>query len=156
MSAMPMTAAPNSPDSTPAPRSGIYLGFDYGSKRIGVASGQRITGTANPVVTLNTHNGKPDWTAIEALIEEWHPEALIVGIPVRGDGGDNPITPSARRFARQLAGRYRLPVHEIDELLSSVEAGHIESEHWRGKPTPIDARAAQIILQTWLMQNTHG
>lgn len=149
-----MTAAPPSTASPPTP--GIYLGFDFGTRRIGVASGQRITATANPVVTLATRNGKPDWDAITQLIDEWHPEALIVGIPLRHDGSDNPVTKAAQRFARQLEGRYRLPVHEVDELLSSVEAGHIESEHWHGKRTPIDSRAAQIILQTWLMQHAHG
>ena len=151
---MPMTAVPPMPAAPPT--TGIYLGFDFSTRRIGVASGQRITATANPVVTLATRNGKPDWDAITRLIEEWRPEALIVGIPLRHDGSENPVTKAARRFARQLDGRYRLPVHEVDELLSSVEAGHIESEHWRGKRTPIDARAAQIILQTWLLQTPHS
>lgn len=156
---MSTTAVTPTSRSRSAARTGIFLGFDFGTQRIGVAAGQRITHTASPVVTLNTCNGKPDWPAISQLIEVWQPEALIVGIPRRHDDSDNPVTPAAQRFARQLAGRYRLAVHEVDELLSSVEAAHIEAAQRHGKSAPVDARAAQIILQTWLLDQrepAHG
>lgn len=156
---MSTTAVTPTSASPTAARTGIFLGFDFGTQRIGIAAGQGITRTASPVVTLNTCNGKPDWRAISLLIETWQPEGLIVGIPRRHDGSDNPVTAAAQRFARQLAGRYRLAVHAVDELLSSVEAAHIEVAQWHGKSAPVDARAAQIILQTWLLdqgRDDHG
>lgn len=131
------------------------LGFDYGLKRIGVAVGQELTGTANPLQTLTVGDGGIDWTAIGRLIAEWQADALVVGVPFNMDGSEHDMTLAARRFARRLAGRYGLPVYEIDERLSSVEAAHALREQGqrpgrRRQPGTIDRQAAQIILQTWL------
>ncbi len=128
------------------------LGFDYGLKRIGVAVGQELTRTANALETLHVPESGIDWSAIGALIDEWQAEALVVGIPLNMDGSEHEMTLAARRFARRLQGRYRLPVYEIDERLSSVEAEHAlrargERRHRRGE---VDREAAQVILQTWL------
>jgi putative Holliday junction resolvase len=98
------------------------IGFDYGSKRLGVAVGQTLTATAHPLATLPVKNQQIDWARISALIEEWQPDALVVGLPKHADGSDNAITLAVRRFCQQLQKRYQLPVHTIDETLSSVAA----------------------------------
>ncbi len=133
------------------------LGFDFGEKRIGIATGQVITGSASPLTTLNAVNQKPDWDAIAKIINEWHPDALIVGIPKYLDGSESEMTKRAERFSRQLEGRFKLPVHTINEALSSFEA---EQELQKNKKIDqhnkqeIDKMAAAIIVQSWLEQNT--
>ncbi len=124
------------------------MGFDYGSKRIGVAIGQSLTTSARPLTIVPVKNRQIDWARISALIQEWQPDALVVGLPKHADGSDNPITVAARRFSRQLHGRYQLPVHTIDETLSSVAA----AEKISRKGGDLDAIAAQIILETWLSE----
>ncbi|MDM8568724.1 Holliday junction resolvase RuvX [Thiotrichales bacterium HSG1] len=123
----------------------MYLmGFDYGSKRIGVAIGQTITATASPLTIVAVKNKQIDWAKINSLVQEWQPNELIVGLPSHDDGSDNIITIAVQRFCRQLHGRYHLPVHTIDERLSSFAA----AERVSGSE-PLDAVAAQIILETW-------
>ncbi|MCK4743511.1 MAG: Holliday junction resolvase RuvX [Sulfuriflexus sp.] len=136
------------PDSAPQ----TLLGFDYGEKRTGVAVGQSLTSTATGLTTLHSKQQKMDWPAIEALIKEWQPDALVVGIPVHMDGTEQPMTLAARKFSRQLHGRFQLPVFEAEERLSSVEA-----EEYLGSTedkAAIDKEAARIILQSWL--NSQG
>ena len=133
------------------------LGFDFGEQRIGVASGQTITASASPVTTLTAVNQKPDWQAIEKLIEDWRPDALIVGIPTYLDGSPSDMTRRAQRFGRQLQGRFNLPVYEVNESLTSFEA---EQELKKNKKLgqhnkqDIDKMAAAIIVQSWLEQNS--
>ncbi|MCK5876825.1 MAG: Holliday junction resolvase RuvX [Candidatus Marithrix sp.] len=122
----------------------MYLmGFDYGSKKIGVAIGQTITATASPLAIVSVKNKQIDWLNISSLVQEWQPNELVVGLPKNNDGSDSIMTIAAQRFSRQLHGRYHLPVHTIDERLSSVAA----AERTSGQ---LDAVAAQIILETWL------
>lgn len=121
------------------------LCFDYGSKRIGTAVGQAITGTATPLNTINCYHNKPDWASIEKLIHEWLPDAIIVGIPLNMDGSSQAITEAAAKFARQVEGRFNLPVFGMDERLSTFEA-----KKRSGLDTNIDSIAAQAILETWL------
>ncbi|UQB41699.1 Holliday junction resolvase RuvX [Thiomicrospira microaerophila] len=123
---------------------GLVLGFDFGLKRIGIASGQTLTGSSGPLTTLTSHQGKTDWDGITKLINEWQPKALIVGLPLRLDGTEQPFTQNARKFGQRLHGRYQKPVFFVEEQLSSFEAEQ------RNLKTPIDAHAAQIILQNWL------
>ena len=129
------------------------LGFDFGLKRIGLATGQTITGTASPLVTLEAVNQQPDWQSIETQIRQWKPDALIVGIPYQPDGGESDITRAARNFSRKLEQRFNLPVYTIDESLSSYEAEEqlrqdmIISKHNKHE---IDKMAAAIIVQSWL------
>ena len=127
------------------------LGFDYGRKRIGVAVGQRLTQSASALTTVRARDGKPDWPVIGQLIEEWKPDALVVGIPYHMDGSEQDMTRAARRFCRQLEGRYGLPVHETDERLSSyvVELNQPLNRHG---DQDIDSQAARLILQDWLQQ----
>jgi putative Holliday junction resolvase len=121
--------------------------FDYGEKRIGVAVGQDVTETATPLETIPVRRGRPDWQRIEALIREWQPGALVVGDPVTMDGARQRATEAADRFARQLSGRFRLPVHRADERMSSLEA-----RSRLGRTRDLDAVAAQVILESWLAE----
>ncbi len=122
--------------------------FDYGEKRIGIAVGQTLTATATPLATITSKNGKPDWHRISDIISQWQPHALIIGIPVDMDGSRQQITDLAEKFARQLEGRYHLPVHYADERLSSYEARR------RLKDVKnLDPVAAQIILESWLAEH---
>ena len=127
------------------------LGFDYGRKRIGVAVGQQITCSANALTTVTARDGKPDWDSIGNLMREWKPDALVVGIPYHMDGTEQEMTLAARRFCRQLAGRYHLPVYEADERLSSWQVEQ-QTREQHSKCSDIDRQAARIILQDWLQQ----
>ncbi len=131
------------------------LGFDYGLRRIGVAVGQTLTATATPLTTVHAQDGRPAWEAIERLLAEWSPKALVVGLPLNMDGTEHEMTHAARDFAAQLHSRYHKPVHLVDERLSSLEAERIlaaQGKRGRGGRTDIDKIAAQLILQSWLAQ----
>ncbi len=129
-----------------------YLGFDFGLKRIGVAVGQDLTRSATPLHTIAASNGKPDWAIVAKLIEQWRPRALIVGLPLNMDGTETDITPRARRFGNQLRERYRLPVHWMDERLSTLEAERLIAQSGSKRGADSDKLAAQLILQSWLVQ----
>jgi putative Holliday junction resolvase len=116
-----------------------YLAFDFGTRRVGVATGNTLTRSAQPLRTLAL-DGEARFHAIEALICEWQPSALVVGVPFHPDGAPHDNTLRARRFARQLQGRFKLPVHEVDERYTTTEA------HSRGADD-IDAASAAIILE---------
>ena len=133
------------------PENGCILGFDYGERRIGVAVGEHLTRTARPLTTLTSRDGKPDWTAIHRLLEEWHPARLVVGLPLHLDGKEQSMTDRARRFGNQLHGRFGLPVSYADERLTSAEATRLLAGKGRNKAA-IDKVAAQLILQSWLEQ----
>lgn len=129
------------------------LGFDYGKKRIGLATGQTITHSATPCKTLPQIDGNPDWTGIAAEIEEWQPQALIVGMPYHTDGGENRMTAACRQFCYELQKRFKLPVIEVNEVLSSQQAEDILKENIkinRHNKHEIDRMAAAIIVQRWL------
>lgn len=132
----------------------VYLGFDFGYKRIGVAVGQRLTCSASPLSTITAKLGIPDWGVIEKLIAQWRPDALIVGIPTCIDGGELYTTAAARRFAKQLRKRFALPVHLVDERLTTKEArSHLfeQGGYRKMKQTEVDGIAACIILEQWLL-----
>ncbi|MEX0951318.1 MAG: Holliday junction resolvase RuvX [Gammaproteobacteria bacterium] len=127
------------------------LGFDVGEKRIGVAVGQTLTATASPLITIAVTNNRPDWAGITQLIEDWQPQALVVGIPLTMTDARQPMTERAEKFMRQLQGRYKLPTYGIDERLSSYEAQtRLRSSY------DVDPAAAQVILETWLADNVPG
>ena len=135
----------------------VYLGFDFGYKRIGVAVGQRLTGSASPLSTLDAKLGVPNWDLIQKLIKEWRPQALIVGLPRCIDNTEQYTTKAARGFARQLQERFALPVHMVDERLSTVEAraNLFEQGGYRKiKKSEVDSIAACIILEQWLQQHS--
>ena len=126
----------------------ILLCFDYGKKRIGLAVGQTITGTATALEIINVINTKPDWLAIERFIKEWNPSRLIIGHPYTLEGERQEMTDAAEKFSRQLHGRFNLPVELVEEQLSSFEARR-ELKSTR----ELDAVAARLILETWLNEN---
>lgn len=133
------------------------LGFDFGLKRTGVAVGQTITRSANALTTVKSREpGQVNWQAIEKLLQEWQPDALVVGIPVTLDNQEQPITQAARRFANRLRARYSLPVFEVDERLTSRTARNEfiqarQSGQARRKDiNKLDAHAAKHILENWL------
>lgn len=131
------------------------LGIDYGLKRIGIATGQTITGSASPITTLNQINGSPDWKAIENLIVQWMPQALIVGMPYYLDGKENDMTKAVEVFCLELEQRFAIPIFKINEALSSYEAEAILKKNTKiGKHNKheIDKMAAAIIVQNWLDQ----
>lgn len=131
-----------------------YLGFDFGVKKIGVAVGQVTTATASPLQTIPAIKQHPDWEAIARLIRDWQPVGLVVGVSRQQDGSDNPVTPRMLKFCRQLEGRFRLPVHQQDEILSTHEAKQLLFDEVNVNAAKLwavqDQLAAQLILQTWL------
>ena len=126
----------------PAARVLSLLGFDFGLRRLGVASGNSLTRSATPLCTLN-EQGERRFDAIGSLVAQWRPDALVVGVPCHPDGAAHENTHRAQRFARQLQGRFGLPVHQVDERYTTTEAvaaGHAD----------LDAASAAIILEQFL------
>jgi putative Holliday junction resolvase len=131
---------------------GILLGFDFGTKRIGVAVGNSISCTARPLTTLHGENNGQRFTAIADLIREWEPSALVVGLPCHDDGTPHELTRLCRRFAQRLKGRFNLPTLLVDERYTSTAASSQLAEMGiRGiKQKPLlDQVAAQQILQAY-------
>ncbi len=134
----------------------VFLGFDFGLKRIGVAVGQDVTMTASPLRTLTAHNGKPNWKEVERLIADWQPSALIVGIPLNMDGTEMTVTKTARHFAKQLQQRFPVPVYQEDERLTTktARAKAFEKGGYKAlQKEVIDAVAAKLILEAWMHKN---
>lgn len=122
-----------------------YLAFDYGLKRVGVASGNSMMRQAQPLRTIAAE-GDARFNQIGRFIEEWQPDALVVGVPFHPDGAEHENTARARKFARQLQGRYHLPVHEVDERYSTTEAQQAGGRD-------LDAESAAIILQQFFNEH---
>lgn len=129
------------------------LGFDYGLKNIGVATGQTLTGTASAQPAIRARDGVPDWQEIEALLREWKPERVLVGLPLNMDGTESELSTRARKFANRIHGRFGAAVEMVDERLSSFEAkGEVMSRGGSrdyGK-NPVDSIAARLIVETYL------
>lgn len=139
-----------------SPTSNILLGFDFGMKRIGVAVGQTVTQTARPLNTLQAKQGVPHWKEVDKLIKTWQPVALVVGIPLNMEGTEQPLTLAAKQFADTLSTRYHLPVHGMDERLSTKDARErlfAAGGYKALQNGQVDSIAAQLILQNWLTQN---
>lgn len=131
------------------------MAFDYGLRQIGVAIGNNLLGTSQPLKILAAKEGIPNWEQLEALVDEWQPQLLIVGDPINMDGSESELSARAQKFSRRLHGRLGLPVELMDERLTSFEAKQAASEQGhRGnyKEQPIDSMAAELILQSWFNQ----
>jgi putative Holliday junction resolvase len=131
------------------------LAFDFGLRRIGATVGQAVTATASELGVVGARDGEPDWPRLDTLIDEWRPNALVVGLPYNADGSDQPLTARARAFAQALGERTQLPVHLIDERFTSkIAAGELKTERRAGRRRlrkgDIDSRAARLILESWL------
>jgi putative holliday junction resolvase len=130
---------------------GTVLAFDFGTRRIGVAVGEMMLGTARPLTTISAEANDIRFNAIAKLIGEWSPTRLVVGLPLSLDGEANEMTERCRRFARQLEGRFRLSVVLVDERLTSASADeHLRDQgrNWRSRKEVVDAEAAAILLQS--------
>lgn len=135
---------------------GVFLGFDYGFKRIGVAVGQQLLGNAKPLKTLQAKQGEPHWETIAQLIKQWQPQALVVGVPSRIDGKPQYTTHLAQQFANKLERKFSLPINLVDERLTSVEARQQlfdEGGYRKLKNSEIDSYAAKLILEQFLQEN---
>lgn len=123
-----------------------FLAFDFGLERVGVASGNDMTRTATLLKTLAGAGNQARFAAIGALIDEWQPAALVVGVPWHPDGAAHDNTRRAQRFARQLQGRFGLPVHEVDERYTTTEAR-------AGGAADLDAASAALILEQFFRES---
>ncbi|MBV1788397.1 Holliday junction resolvase RuvX [Marinobacterium sp. D7] len=133
------------------------MGFDFGTTRIGVAIGQSVTGTASPLEPLRAQEGKPDWPALDALVQEWRPDALVVGLPLNMDGSISEMARRARKFANRIQDRYQLPCFLIDERLTTAEAKRLHLDAGGGsnfKQESVDGIAARLLLEDWFGSDT--
>lgn len=136
----------------PEPGSRRVLAFDFGTRRMGVATGQEMLGTGQPLAMIPARDGIPDWTTIEKLLAEWCPDIVVVGLPLNMDDSENDMCARARKFGKRLHGRYHVPVAMVDERLTSFEAkGDVMAaggsrDYGRHG---VDDRAAVLILETW-------
>ena len=131
------------------------MGFDFGAVRIGVAVGETVTGLAHPLTMIASEPVAQRFEQIGALLAEWQPHQIVVGLPTYLDGGAHEMTQRCRRFGNQLHGRFNLPVAWVDERLSSAEAEQRlqqAGQTARQAKANVDAVAAQILLQQWLDQ----
>lgn len=132
------------------------LAFDYGTQKIGVAIGQSFTGTATPLPEIKARDGQPDWNQVATLIEEWQPDAFVVGVPINMDGSEFELTQRARKFGQRLHGRFGKPWFEMDERLTSFEAREQRNAQGNrsgaGKGGLVDSIAASLILQSWFTE----
>lgn len=132
------------------------IAFDYGTRSIGVAVGQAVTGTANPLAALKAQDGIPNWQHIEALLKEWQPQVCVVGLPLNMDGTEQPITARARKFANRLHGRFGVQVELQDERLTTVSAKEYlfaDGGYKRLAKDAVDSASACLILQDYLRQH---
>lgn len=147
------------PATPEASTAGTVLGFDFGLARIGVAVGETTLGVAHPLTAIVGEANAARFAAIAALIREWQPTLLVVGLPRRMDGSEHEMSARCRRFAHQLEGRFRLPVVLVDERLSSSEAEALLRESgqrgrdFRENKALLDQVAAQRILQSYFDQH---
>ncbi|MFC6634079.1 Holliday junction resolvase RuvX [Microbulbifer taiwanensis] len=129
------------------------LAFDFGTRSIGLAFGQSLTGSARELTPLPAKDGKPDWDRVQKLVDEWRPQYLLVGLPLNMDGSESDFGARARKFGQRLHGRTGLPVEYVDERLSTRAAKEeaFERGH-RGNyaQDPVDSIAARIFLEDWL------
>ena len=128
------------------------LAFDYGLKSIGVAVGQRLTGTASTLKALKAVDGTPDWNQIEALLKEWQPTLVVVGLPLNMDGTEQPFTARVHKFINRLHGRFGVKVVAQDERLTTVESrAELFSQGGFKKLSKdaVDCFSAKLILESW-------
>ena len=147
---------PQGPAAGGIRRDGTVLGFDVGTRRIGVAVGSAFGHGARALAVVDVHGQRPDWAAIDRLHKEWRPDGFIVGDPMTLDGGDQPIRTFAHAFATDLRARFSLPVVLVDERASSIDAAQrFAAERASGRKkrrdaAVLDAVAAAVIVERWL------
>lgn len=122
----------------------VVLGFDFGMKKIGVAVGQTVTSTSSALIILSAQDGVPRWSDIQALIDEWSPDAFIVGLPLDTNGSFQSITYAAQKFGRKIQSRFKRPIYFVDERYTSQVARMNDKQLGQ-----VDAESARLILQSW-------
>ncbi len=135
------------------------MAFDFGTQRIGIAIGQRLTGSAEPLRPLKARDGVPDWDALSRIIDEWQPDAFVTGLPLNMDGSPSDMSQRAAKFARRLEGRFHRPSYCHDERLTSYEAKGIvmqEHGHQNFGDYSVDGLAACLILESWMSEHPQG
>jgi putative Holliday junction resolvase len=133
------------------------LSFDFGTKSIGVATGQMITATAQPLSAIKANDGIPNWDIVEKVIRDWMPDLIVVGLPLNMDGSEQPITQRAKKFANRLNGRFGVKVILQDERLTTASAKEFIFTHGGYKALEkgkIDSVSAALILESW-MENVY-
>ncbi len=128
------------------------LGFDFGTRSIGVAVGQTVTGTARPLKGIKAQDGIPNWDEIARLIQEWQPDKLVVGLPLNMDGSEQHVTRAARKFANRLNGRFGLETVTVDERLTTTDAKArlFEQGGYRAlSKGAVDAQSAAVIIESY-------
>ncbi|AVJ56865.1 Holliday junction resolvase RuvX [Idiomarina sp. OT37-5b] len=129
------------------------LGFDFGTKSIGVAVGQTITATASPLAALKARDGVPDWNQLEQLLKEWQPEQVVVGLPLNMDGSEQPLTQRARKFGNRIHGRFGVKVVFQDERLTSTAAREqlfSDGGYRNLSKGKVDSQAALLIVEDYM------
>ena len=129
------------------------LAFDFGTKSIGVAVGQEVTGTASHLAALKARDGIPDWQQIAALYEEWQPHLVVVGLPLNMDGSEQEMTQRAKKFANRLHGRFKVAVETCDERLTTTDAKSMLFElggYKKLTKDKIDSVSACVIFTSWI------
>ncbi|MEE4185774.1 MAG: Holliday junction resolvase RuvX [Gammaproteobacteria bacterium] len=133
------------------------LALDYGLRRIGVATAAPVAGTASALTTLAARAGEPDWAALDTLVREWEPQALVLGLPRNSDGTESAMTVRVREFEQQLTERYKLPIYLVDERYTSAEAESLlKAQRRSGQRTrklqkrDVDSLAAALIAASWI------
>ena len=129
------------------------LGFDFGTKSIGVATGQMITATAQPIAAIKANDGIPNWDIVEKVINEWQPDLVVVGLPLNMDGTEQMITQRAKKFANRLNGRFGVKIALQDERLTTASAKEFIFSHGGYKALDkgkIDSVSAALILESWM------
>lgn len=158
----PHPHAPAAPDGAATPRPAqLVLAFDFGRRRIGVACGDTLSRSASPLAAVANTAAGPSWSAVDALMRDWRPDLIVVGLPYHADGSESGMSAQAREFSDELARRYVLPVRLVDERYSSLEAGsRLKAEREAGvrkrrvTKTDVDAAAACVILERWFFEST--
>jgi putative Holliday junction resolvase len=132
----------------------LFVAFDYGGKRVGVAMGDASIGIAHPIKTISYKTSKELMAEIESIVREWHPSAFVVGMPKQENGEPHSLEKRVNRFCKTLEARFKLTVHTIDESYTSVEADKLLSNKkvgWEKRKKMIDMVAAQLILEDFFM-----
>jgi putative pre-16S rRNA nuclease len=157
----PVTLPPVAPDGSDLRLPQLVLAFDFGRRRIGVACGDTLSRSANPLAAVANSAAGPSWSAVDTLMRDWRPDLIVVGLPYNADGSESAMSAQARGFSDELARRYALPVRLVDERYSSLEAGsRLKAERESGfrkrrvTKADVDAAAACVILDRWFVDST--
>ncbi len=132
-------------------RTNLIMGFDFGTKKIGVAIGQMVTATATPISIIRVENGVPNWCVLEKLINQWKPERFVVGLPLNMDDSSSNMSRRANWFSSELENRFGIAVSNVDERLSTFEARQIFKDGaTKSRQEDLDDKVAALILESWL------